>query len=105
MAGSSASQAVAEASTSAVEDDPPLDMSLAADEFEKFYRQHPRVAPDLFYILEVYKNCDRIELHTARPAFEEAYTHVFGSSTQPACERCNPAFYREKRILGAPFPR
>jgi hypothetical protein len=82
------------------------DAMSAAQEFEEFCTRHPRAAGDIIYMLEVYKTCDRHErVNGRRPKFEEVYTHIFGSANQPHCERCNPAFYREKQILGAPIQR
>ncbi len=76
-----------------------------AHDFDAFYRRHPKAARDLLYILEVYKKCDRVALTLDPPSFEEAYLHVLGGPNQAPCERCNPAFDREKRILGVPASR
>lgn len=89
------------------------DSTAVTDEFATFFRSHPKAAPDLLYILEVYKKCDHVQQRRqslafppqTEPSFEEAYVHVFGSPTQLACERCKPAFYREKRILSAASSR
>jgi hypothetical protein len=93
-----AAHAVLEPSEIVLEADP---SEAIADEFEAFSRRHPRVARDLLYILEVYNRCDRVPHGFERPNFEDAYTHVFGGDGRKACERCNPAFYREKTIVGS----
>ncbi|MCU1230991.1 MAG: hypothetical protein JWO97_3875 [Acidobacteria bacterium] len=70
-----------------------------------FWLRHPGIADDLLYILDVYAKCDQVPHTAAPPDLEDAYTHVFGSSTSPACERCYPRFHREKRILESLTPR
>jgi hypothetical protein len=75
------------------------------DQVTAFYQRHPKVARDLLYILEVYKGCPRVPQTSGLPDLERVYVHVFGSASEAACDRCNPAFYREKLILGAPPPR
>ncbi len=84
--------------------------SESADKFSRFRQRHPQAAPDLLHLLEVYDRCDRVPHPRRRGVygvigaldaldFERVYEHIFGSQTQEPCERCNPAFFREKRLL------
>jgi hypothetical protein len=100
---------VAQAIPSAVESEAGEESKLSAPSHEssEFWRNHPSIAADILYILDVYARCERVDHRNGAPELEAVYSHVFGSAEtdESRCEYCYPAFQREKRIVEALSPR